>query len=65
MSLVWIWLPTNFGCERGSIIWKALVNAPPMVGRWVAWKIGNEIKLIIGEDPWDVLERNSMFLDAF
>jgi len=27
--------------SKGSIVWKALVEAFPVVGDWVVWKIGD------------------------
>jgi len=36
----------------GSIIWKALVQAFEVIGKGLAWKIGNGQKFILGRDPW-------------
>jgi hypothetical protein len=33
-------------------VWKALVEAFPLVGDWVVWKIGDGKKVRVGEDPW-------------
>jgi hypothetical protein len=29
-----------------------LIEAFPLVGEWVVWKIGDEKKVRVGEDPW-------------
>ena len=38
--------------KGGSICWKDFVLAFPLIGNWVAWKIGNERSIHIGQDPW-------------
>ena len=45
--------PTNGGVT-GSILWKALVLAFPVVGYWLVWKVGKGYKVRIGADPWSV-----------
>ena len=35
-----------------SNIWKAIVQPFPLVGNWMAWNVGNEVKVRIGADPW-------------
>jgi hypothetical protein len=37
---------------KGSIVWKALVQAFPLVGKWIVWHIRNGEKVILGKDPW-------------
>jgi hypothetical protein len=46
----WIRFPKR--SLKGSIVWKALVDAFPLVGNWKIWKIGNE---------WKVDERRDEF----
>jgi hypothetical protein len=36
----------------GSIVWKALVAAFPLVGLWTMWRVGNGRSIRLGEDPW-------------
>jgi hypothetical protein len=38
--------------KNGSVIWKATVNAFPLIGNWLIWKVGNGVDIIIGKDPW-------------
>ena len=38
--------------KNGSIGWKSLVLAFPLVGNWLAWLVGNGRKIRVGEDPW-------------
>jgi hypothetical protein len=38
--------------SKGSIVWKDMVEAFPLVGDWVVWKIGDKKKVRVGEDPW-------------
>jgi len=35
-----------------SNIWKAIVQPFPLVGNWMAWNVGNGVKVRIGADPW-------------
>ena len=37
--------------KGGSTCWKAFVVAFPLVGNWVAWKIGDGNSTKIGQDP--------------
>lgn len=46
------WLQTPIKSSKGSIVWKALVEAFTLVGSWIAWKIGNGRSVSLGEDPW-------------
>jgi hypothetical protein len=45
----WFRKPNN--SSKGSIVWKALVEAFPLVGYSVVWKIGDGKKVMVGEDP--------------
>jgi hypothetical protein len=46
----WFRKPNN--SSKGSIVWKALVEAFPLVGDCVVWKIGDRKKFRVGEYPW-------------
>jgi hypothetical protein len=46
------WLRQLNKSSKGSIVWKALVEAFPLVGEWVVWKIGDRKNIRVGEDPW-------------
>ena len=35
-----------------SNIWKVIVQPFPLVGNWMAWNVGNGVKVRIGADPW-------------
>lgn len=35
-----------------SNVWKAIVQSFPLVGNWLAWKVGKWDKVRIGADPW-------------
>ena len=38
--------------KNGSIGWKAMILAYPLVGHWISWKIGDRRQVRVGEDPW-------------
>jgi hypothetical protein len=46
------WFRTPVKSSKGSIVWKVLVEAFPLVGSWTMWKVGNGKKVHVGEDPW-------------
>jgi hypothetical protein len=46
------WFREPLKSSKGSIVWKALVEAFPLVGNWTVWRIGNGEKVRLGEDPW-------------
>jgi hypothetical protein len=46
------WFREPMKSSKGSIVWKALVEAFPLVGKWMVWCIGNGEKVRLGEDPW-------------
>jgi hypothetical protein len=46
------WFHDPLKSSKGSIVWKALVQDFPLVGKWNAWHIGNGEKVRLGEDPW-------------
>ena len=48
----WFRNPIKFD-KNGSIRWKTLVLAFPLVGNWSMWKIGNGKRDIIGENLWE------------
>jgi hypothetical protein len=42
-------------CQEGSewtIIWKGILDAFPLIGKWLIWTIENGVKVLIGKDPW-------------
>jgi hypothetical protein len=45
------WIKEPRKSTKESIVWKALVRAFPMVGKCLAWKIGNGRSVRLGEDP--------------
>lgn len=38
--------------QNGLICWKSLVEAFPLIGKHLAWNIGNGKQVRLGEDPW-------------
>ena len=61
MTLVdWFRIP-NKSFKNGSVGWKAMVLAFPLIGNWTAWKIGNGKSIRLGEDPWAVARENYKF----
>eukprot|EP00253_Pinus_taeda_P012674 PITA_12674 len=38
--------------QHASVIWKATVDSFKVIEQGLAWKIGNDINLKIGKDPW-------------
>ena len=46
----WIRSP-NKTYKNGSVGWKAMVLAFPLIGTWIAWEIGNGKSIRIGMDP--------------
>jgi hypothetical protein len=46
------WFREPLKSTKGSIVWKALVQAFPLVGKWTVWHIKNGEKVRLGEDPW-------------
>jgi hypothetical protein len=46
------WFRSPIKSSKGSILWKALVEAFPLVGTWTIWQKGNISKVRLGEDPW-------------
>jgi len=35
-----------------SIIWKAIILAFDLIGKWMAWGVGDGHKFLVGRDPW-------------
>jgi hypothetical protein len=46
------WFREPLKSPKGSIVWKGLVQAFPLVGNLIVWHIGNGEKVRLGEDPW-------------
>jgi len=47
------WIKTDDKKSGGiSIIWKAILQAFGIIGKGLAWKIGNGQKNLVGRDPW-------------
>jgi hypothetical protein len=44
------WFREPLKSPKESIVWKALVQAFPLVGNWTVWRIGNREKVRLGED---------------
>ena len=38
--------------KNGSIGWKEMILAYPLVGHWISWKICDGRKVRVGENPW-------------
>jgi hypothetical protein len=47
----WIRSPTK-SHQNALIVWKVVILAFPLVGRWLIWKVGRGNKVRLGEDPW-------------
>jgi hypothetical protein len=48
----WLRSTRNSG-ENGSIGWKKMMEAFPLISEGLAWKIGNGKEVWVGEDPWE------------
>jgi len=46
------WFQEPLKYYKGSIVWKALVESFPLVGKWKIWRIGNGEKVRLGEESW-------------
>jgi len=59
------WLRLERKCVKGgSIVWKALVSAFPLLRKWIAWKVGTGKKVRIGDDPWLGCQGNFRLSDS-
>jgi hypothetical protein len=45
------------------VIWKAILNAFPLIENGLAWKIGNGNRLRIGSDPWPGSDGNHLLTE--
>ena len=50
----------NTSLPNGSIIWKALCKALPLILEGLVWKIGDGTKARIGTDPWTGCSQNHL-----
>ena len=58
MTLIdWFRNPNKY-FKNGSVGWKAMVLAFPLIGNWTTWKIGNGKSVRIGEYPWAGAKEN-------
>ena len=48
----------NKSYKNGSVGWKVLVLAFPLVGNWKTWRVGNKKSIRIGKDPWIGVGKN-------
>jgi hypothetical protein len=46
--------------QNGSIIWKAILQDFPLIGRWLIWCIGDGSQVLIGKDPWIGSQNNHL-----
>jgi hypothetical protein len=37
---------------NGSIIWKTILQAYALIGRWLLWCIKDDTQVLIGKEPW-------------
>eukprot|EP01018_Ginkgo_biloba_P023075 Gb_32325 [translate_table: standard] len=49
----WIRTPSQ-NINGTSIVWKVVVLAFPLVGRWLVWRVGIGRRVCLGLDPWAV-----------
>ena len=61
-SLVEWFINPNKTHKNGSIGWKEMVLAFPLVVHWTTCRIGKVTKVIIGEDPWEGAGYKSILL---
>ena len=50
--------------KNRSIGWKALVESYPLVGNWIASRIGNGTQVRLGEDLWVGAEENFILSES-
>jgi hypothetical protein len=59
-----IWLRSQQKSIKGaSVIWKAIINAFPIIENGLAWKIGNDQRFRLGKDPWPGSEGQHLLSD--
>jgi hypothetical protein len=47
------WIRSQQKSKKGaSVIWKAILNAFPLIENGLAWKLGNGHRFRLGKDPW-------------
>lgn len=53
INLMDLWIKSSVKSINGvSNVWKGLVCAFPVLGKWVAWHIGKRDHIQLGEDLW-------------
>ena len=45
------WFHISIKSSKGSIAWKVLVEAFPLVAPWTVWRVGNGCHIRVGLDP--------------
>jgi hypothetical protein len=59
-----IWIRSQQKSIKGaSVIWKAIINAFPVIENGLAWKIGNGQCFRLGKDPWPGSEGQHILSD--
>jgi hypothetical protein len=58
------WIRSSQKSLKGaSVIWKAIINAFPVIENGLAWKIGNGQHFRLGKDPWSGCEGQHILSD--
>jgi hypothetical protein len=58
----WIRNP-NKHLQNGSMVWKADLNAVPLIGDKLLWKVRNRRNILISKNPWISSENNHLLPD--
>lgn len=49
--------------QNSFVIWKSILNAFPLIEKWLIWKIRNGSKFLLGKDPWIGCNENHVLSD--